>query len=142
MNFLAISVRTLTVLSVCIIALSVTNNLSAYAEEANRDDLQNETKSDISPIEPQYVCMINDQSFNKEQIPVEIEGKTYYGCCPMCEGKLKTDPESRTAIDPVSGITVDKASAVIGKQPDGKVFYFESRENMEEFMDKTAGTSQ
>ncbi len=142
MNFLAIAVRTLTVLSVCIIALSVADNLNAYAEEANNDNLENETKSDISPIEPRYVCMINDQYFNKEQIPVEIEGRTYYGCCPMCEGKLKTDPESRAAIDPVSGMKVDKASAVIGKQPDGKVFYFESRENMEEFMNKTADTSQ
>ena len=51
----------------------------------------------------------------------------------MCEAKIKNSPESRVAIDPVSGNEVDKATAVIGAAPDGKVFYFESEENLVQY---------
>lgn len=87
----------------------------------------------LTNIEPKYVCMVNNQMFVKEQIPVVIGEKTYYGCCEMCEVKLKEDPESRVAIDPVSGNSVDKATAVIGAAPDGKVYYFENLENLKTY---------
>ncbi len=51
---------------------------------------------------PKYVCMINNQVFDKEQIPVEVDGKTYYGCCAMCKERLAKDADSRKAVDPVS----------------------------------------
>lgn len=57
----------------------------------------------------------------KAQIPVEVEGKTYFGCCDMCKTRLAQDPESRAALDPVSGARVDKASAVIGREASGSV---------------------
>ena len=44
----------------------------------------------------------------------------------MCKGRLAQDAAIRQSIDPVSGKTVDKATAVIGAAPDGKVRYFES----------------
>jgi YHS domain-containing protein len=89
--------------------------------------------SALTKVDSKYVCMITDQEFAREQIPVELEGKTYYGCCEMCKAKIKNNPQSRLGTDPVSGNNVDKAEAVIGAAPDGKVFYFESEENLSQF---------
>jgi YHS domain-containing protein len=79
------------------------------------------------------VCMVNDQLFDKDQVPVEIEGKTYYGCCEMCKQALKAKAALRSAVDPVTGKPVDKAKAVIGAQADGKVLYFENETNFKKF---------
>lgn len=92
-----------------------------------------ETGPALKQVDSNHVCMITDQEFAREQIPVEVEGKTYYGCCEMCKAKLNNNPESRVATDPVSGNSVDKAEAVIGAAPDGKVYYFESEENLTQF---------
>ena len=127
------AVKALTIFSFCLIAASTLLLGRVYAGESNQSSTEKEPQSVISPIDSKYVCMINNQSFNKEQIPVEIEGKTYYGCCQMCEAKLKSDPSSRNAIDPVSGRQVDKATAVIGTTPDGTAYYFESGENVKAF---------
>jgi YHS domain-containing protein len=72
------------------------------------------------------VCMVNNTRMDKDQIPVAVAGKTYFGCCEMCKGRLAEDATIRQATDPVSGKPVDKAKAVIGAKPDGKVLYFES----------------
>lgn len=93
----------------------------------------------LKRVETQKVCMINNQVFEKDQIPVEVEGKTYYGCCEMCKERLTKDPASRQAVDPVTGKTVDKATAVIGVLPDGKVLYFESAETLEKYEAPAAG---
>jgi YHS domain-containing protein len=87
----------------------------------------------VVQVEAKYVCMINNQRFDKEQIAIEVEGRTYYGCCEMCKERLGTDSRSRTALDPVSGKRVDKAKAVIGADSGGKVFYFENVENLKRF---------
>ena len=87
----------------------------------------------LKPTEAQYVCMMNNKVFDKPQIAIEVEGKTYYGCCPMCADKLKNDVSLRTATDPVSGKPVDKASAVIGADTHGMTYYFESKENFDKF---------
>ena len=92
-------------------------------------------------VEARYVCMINSTHFDKEQIPVKVQGRTYYGCCPMCADKLRNSAESRHAIDPVSGKKVDKATAVLGAARDGKVFYFESIENLKKFRYEPDGNS-
>ena len=78
--------------------------------------------------DPSQVCMVNNQYMGRPQIPTTVEGKTYYGCCPMCKGRLEKEASARTAKDPVSGRDVDKAVAVIGKQANGDVLYFESRQ--------------
>jgi len=80
----------------------------------------------IERVEAKRVCMVNNSVFPKDQIAVQVDGKTYFGCCEMCKGKLASDVSARTATDPVSGKPVDKATAVIGTTPDGKVLYFES----------------
>jgi YHS domain-containing protein len=96
--------------------------------------------SALVQVETKYVCMINNQKFDKEQIAVEVSGQTYYGCCEMCKDKLKNDAKSRTAVDPVSGKKVDKAKAVIGANAEGKVFYFENAENLKKYNATPAAT--
>ncbi len=87
----------------------------------------------LTKVEPVKVCMVNNTLFAKDQIRVEVEGKTYFGCCAMCKERLTKDPKSRTAIDPVSKQSVDKATAVIGANSAGRVFYFENEENLAAF---------
>jgi len=76
------------------------------------------------------VCMVTNQFMGTTQIPVEVEGSTYFGCCEMCKARLANEPETRTAKDPVTGVSVDKAKAVIGREANGKVHYFASAENL------------
>jgi YHS domain-containing protein len=83
--------------------------------------------------DPSLVCMVNNQDMGKKQIPVLVEGRTYYGCCEMCKERLAKDATSRAAVDPVSGKTVDKAKAVIGRRPDGTVVYFETEKNLKAY---------
>jgi YHS domain-containing protein len=86
------------------------------------------------------VCMVNDNLFPKDQIPVEVSGKTYFGCCEMCKDRLASDASLRTATDPVSKKQVDKATAVIGARPDGRVIYFENAANFERYQKTGAGS--
>jgi len=87
----------------------------------------------LTRVETKMVCMINEHAMGKEQIPIEIEGRTYYGCCEMCKKALAADAAKRVAVDPVSGKQVDKATAVIASQEDGRVFYFESEANLAKY---------
>lgn len=79
------------------------------------------------------VCMVNDQFMGKPQIPVQVEGRTYYGCCPMCKEKLEKQPAIRTATDPVTGEQVDKARAVMAQDASGKVLYFASEASLKRY---------
>lgn len=87
----------------------------------------------LQRVEAKKVCMINERVFENDQIPIEIDTKTYYGCCPMCKAALEEDASKRTAVDPVSKKTVDKAVAVIGADKLGRVYYFENEANMRAF---------
>jgi YHS domain-containing protein len=87
---------------------------------------------------PKRVCMVTNKAFPDDQIAVEVEGKTYYGCCEMCKGRLTSDAKLRTAVDPVSQKTVDKADAVIAADAKGKVFYFENDDNLAAYNAKVA----
>ncbi|HYH44413.1 MAG TPA: hypothetical protein VEG34_01915 [Thermoanaerobaculia bacterium] len=90
----------------------------------------------LQKVEAKKVCMVNDAVFGKDQIPVEVQGRTYYGCCEMCKGRLANDETARTAVDPVTGKKVDKAVAVIGAKADGSVLYFENEKTFAEFLAK------
>lgn len=87
----------------------------------------------VRRVDPSLVCMVNNQYMGKAQIPVEVAGKTYFGCCEMCKTRLAQDPQSRAALDPISGATVDKAMAVIGREPSGAVVYFENEANLQRY---------
>lgn len=87
-----------------------------------------------SQVPKEQVCMVNDAYMGKLQIPVPVNGKTYYGCCQMCVKTLNNNDDARTGIDPFSKQRVDKTEAfivLIGM--DGKVAYFESEENFLKF---------
>jgi YHS domain-containing protein len=79
------------------------------------------------------VCMVNDQFMGRPQIPVIVDGLTYYGCCPACKETLEKRSTARTALDPVTQEPVDKAKAVIVKDATGKVLYFASEETLRRF---------
>lgn len=110
--------------------------LSAAAQSEKSKD------APLVQVETKYVCMMNNHKFEKEQISVEVDGQTYYGCCEMCKEKLKNDKATRWATDPVSGKKVDKAKAVIGADSEGAVFYFESVENMKKYKPGSSSSDQ
>ena len=79
------------------------------------------------------VCMVNNHFMGSTQIPVQVSGKTYYGCCAMCKARLESAASARTAIDPVSHTSVDKATATIGKTANGSVLYFAGRDHFDSY---------
>jgi YHS domain-containing protein len=83
--------------------------------------------------DPSLVCMVNNQLMATPQIPVEVNGLTYYGCCAMCKERLATDVAAREARDPVTGETVDKAKAVMASDPDGAIYYFARTDTLNRF---------
>ena len=126
----------------CVIASVATLSVSLSA--APQGQSEQPKGQGLVQVEAKYVCMINNQRFNKEQIPVAVGNRTYYGCCQMCKDKLRNDPRSRAAIDPVSKKKVDKAAAVIGVDADGSAYYFENAENLKQFNSgsKSSGKKQ
>ena len=84
------------------------------------------------------VCMMNNKFFGKEQIPVQVGDKTYYGCCEGCKTTLRENPSARASKDPYTGEDVDKADAYIVKRSgeSDEVLYFKSEETYESFLKK------
>ena len=128
------------------IAILVTGILFLGFVSCNTQNKQKvETKSEVNKtvaketknaqLTTSKVCFVNNKFMGIDQIPVDFEGKTYYGCCPDCVGKLKTIRETRYAIDPLTGTEVDKALAyiVIAPQGNNDVLYFESEDNYLKF---------
>lgn len=88
----------------------------------------------VRQVESATVCMMNNKAFDKPQTAINIADKTYYGCCPMCAKKLNANEALREAVDPVSGKTVDKATAIIGADKNDNVYYFENEANLHTHM--------
>ena len=87
-----------------------------------------------SQVPKELVCMVNDAFMGKMQIPVPVNGKTYYGCCEMCVKTLNNNDEARTGIDPFSKHKIDKTEAfIVLMGVDNKVAYFGSEENFLKF---------
>lgn len=93
-----------------------------------------EVQPGLTRVEAKFVCMMNNRLFEKEQIPVEVSGRTYYGCCEGCKKSLQQNAGLRSAVDPVSQKPVDKATAVIGARNDGAVLYFENEDTMKSYL--------
>ena len=74
--------------------------------------------------------MVKDQFMGKAQIPVQVDGRTHHGCCPMCTEKLEKQPAMRLARDLVTGEEVDKAKAIIIQDASSKVLYFASEDTL------------
>ncbi|UPT75407.1 MAG: hypothetical protein M0D55_06880 [Elusimicrobiota bacterium] len=87
------------------------------------------------------ICMVNDAVMGQPQLPVEVGGKTYYGCCAGCVGRLNKDRKARVAVDPVSGRDVDKSEAVILQGGRGEALYFESEETARQYQGRASAGS-
>lgn len=107
--------------------------LATFVPAMAADNGHSQGEAWLKPIEAQYVCMMNNKVFDKPQMVIEVAGKTYYGCCPMCKDMLEKDAAERSAIDPVSGKAVDKAAAIIGADSEGNAYYFENQDNLKKF---------
>lgn len=106
----------------------------AYPSFANEIQIQSFKK-----VDPKLVCMVNDKFMGIDQIPVEVDGKIYYGCCNNCIAKLKENQKNvRYAIDPFSGEKIDKATAYTVALGDKthKVLYFKSEVNYQNYLKK------
>jgi YHS domain-containing protein len=82
------------------------------------------------------VCMVNDRYMVVKQLPVEVNGITYYGCCENCVAKIQNNiGDVRYAKDPITGDKVDKASAIIVQnKKDGVVYYFGTKDLANKFI--------
>ena len=81
----------------------------------------------------EYVCMMQDMILTKPGVPIQYQGKTYYGCCDMCKEKIRTEPKKYTrSQDLVSGKLVDKATAFVYGL-NGDAYYFSSEANRKAF---------
>jgi YHS domain-containing protein len=87
----------------------------------------------IQRVPSTHVCMMNNRYMGAAQMPVQVEGKTYYACCDMCVKRLNAEPGIRSAVDPITKKSVDKSNAVIGKLPSGDVVYFESEDSLRRY---------
>jgi YHS domain-containing protein len=99
----------------------------------NTNQSSRKAAAKVKRVKATKVCMVNNTVFPNDQIPVQVDGRTYYGCCQMCKGRLQNDQTVRQAIDPVSKKPVDKAQAVIGAKLDGTVVYFESEKTLQKY---------
>ena len=125
---------------VLIVALAlalVAPGVGAALDEAAPDGAE----AVLTEVDAIKVCMVNDELFAKDQIPVEVYGKTYYGCCEMCKTRLAKDEAIRYSVDPLTGEKVDKATAVKAASADGSIFYFENREHLEAYIEQLAEES-
>jgi len=84
------------------------------------------------------VCMVNDRFMGVDQIPINVEGITYYGCCEGCVKKLQENlNDVRFGTNPINDTRVNKASAVIVQdKSNGSVFYFASKQDAQAFINK------
>jgi len=82
----------------------------------------------------EMVCMVTERHFGFPQIPVKVEGKTYYGCCDNCKQTLTNGQQARTAVDPLSKKPIDKSIAIIAANNNGNVLYFENKKNFEKYL--------
>ncbi|HYQ57532.1 MAG TPA: TRASH domain-containing protein [Draconibacterium sp.] len=83
------------------------------------------------------ICMVGNEIKFRENLPVNIGGKTYWACCNNCEAQLNRNyKNARFATDPYSGTKLSKAEAVIFQNPDdkGKVLFFESKSNYDNYI--------
>lgn len=110
------------------------DSVSSSKIEVSEETLSN--AADIAKVESSKVCYVNNKFMGIDQIPVEFENKTYYGCCEGCVIKLKTMRETRVATDPYSGKEVDKSLAFIVLSPTGNnnVLYFESKQTYMDYI--------
>lgn len=127
------SVMLIRTLAVFLVAASVMAGV-VYHKSHPRKPSEQVNTTIIRPVEHSMICMVQDR-VSMRNISVEIEGNTYYGCCPNCVGKLMLTRAIRYARDMVTGKVVDKSKAFVAAREDGSVVYFESEKTALEYYD-------
>ncbi|MET0384868.1 MAG: hypothetical protein ABW321_02860 [Polyangiales bacterium] len=104
------------------------------AEAAGAAPLGGSALTRITEAEHAGLCMLSNRYLGEHRdVPIEVEGKTYHGCCANCAARLGARPEARTAQDPITGKPVDKASAVLARDKENRVYYFESEATLAQY---------
>ena len=79
------------------------------------------------------VCMLQDTVQAQAGLAYEHQGKTYYLCCGGCLAAFKAGAaQYSTAVDPVTGAKVDKATALMYAYR-GHAYFFASEESLARF---------
>lgn len=108
------------------------------SDESSSEIAENQAPQVGDHVPNNLVCMVNDAYMGVPQLEVSYEGKTYYGCCEMCQERIPKEKEARIAVDPYSLKDVNKADAyivLVGEQ--GQVAYFENERNYKELIAKS-----
>ncbi|MAZ48992.1 MAG: hypothetical protein CME65_10530 [Halobacteriovoraceae bacterium] len=95
---------------------------------------KNDVNNFIEVTEKNKVCMVNNfynPMADFTEFKVNVEKKSYYGCCAMCKDKLKMSSNHRMATDPLTNEKISKADAYIvaDKTNKGRTYYFKSKSN-------------
>ena len=53
------------------------------------NDAITSTQNNYEIVPNEKVCMVNDRFMGVQQIPIDVNGTTYYGCCEGCVEKLQ-----------------------------------------------------
>ena len=104
-----------------------------FCKEPSSTLSKEKNQGKLSLVQAEYVCMPQDAIYHRKMIPVEVKGKTYYGCCQGCVEQIKKEPDkSCFAIDPITGEKIDKSEAIILNLW-GKARYFASKKNARQY---------
>lgn len=123
----------LIVVALVVVATFIAYGISYYQQQS----VINQNVLVYRHVDANMVCMVNDAFMGKPQIPVPVNGRTYYGCCQGCVDKLSKLENIRMAIDPFNGTQIDKSEAyIVVTDPNGSVSYFQSVSNFEAFKQK------
>lgn len=87
----------------------------------------------LTPVSANEVCMLDDVYTPKNNYPTIVNEITYYCCEKDCSEYITKPKFSIYAIDPVSNVQLNKASAVYGRAVNGRVYYFDSLENLYQY---------
>ncbi|RZT91301.1 hypothetical protein EV201_3115 [Ancylomarina subtilis] len=108
-----------------------------YGPVLNSDDKMDYSSFEGEIITDSMVCMLRGDIKSRPTLPIEINSKTYWGCCQNCLGKLmRNENNALFALDPFSGQSVDKADAIIRQDPQNnkRVFFFKSNETYNQYL--------
>ena len=112
---LAISVLMLLFFSIVLVSCNdkkkeVDKPISQETVEASNSKNENIDSTENYEIVPnEKVCMVNDRFMGVPQIPIDVKGTTYYGCCENCVEKLQKNLDNvRFGTNPINDTKVDK----------------------------------
>ena len=88
----------------------------------------------LKRVSAEEVNMVTNRHAGSKQVPVSIDGRTYFGAGEGYVSTLQKNMAARSAVDPFTNKKIDKASALTYADASGRVFYFESEGSYGEFI--------